>query len=79
MDPTLGTNLSVDNQAIFIFLCAFAALTRLSVTAADGGTLDTVFELERNRHLASLDQENRCGTFTFIKENMLREMQREVI
>ena len=43
MDPTLGTDLSVDNQAIFVFLCALSALTRSSVTAADGGTLDTEY------------------------------------
>ena len=35
LDPTLGTDLSVE------LLCAFPLLTRPSVTAADGGTLDT--------------------------------------
>ena len=39
MDSTLGTDLSVDHQVIF--LCASPATTRPSVTAADGGTPDT--------------------------------------
>ena len=41
MDPTLGTDLRVDNRATLVFLCASPLLPRPSVTAADGGTLDT--------------------------------------
>ena len=37
MDPTLDTDLNVDN--LIYFLCAFSALTRSSVNAADRGTL----------------------------------------
>ena len=41
MDPTRGTDLSVDNRATLMFLCASPFLTRPSVTAADGGIIDT--------------------------------------
>ena len=38
IELTLGTDLSVDSRATSVFLCAFSALTRSSVTAADGST-----------------------------------------
>ena len=41
MVPILGADLSVDNRATLVFLCASPLLTRPSVTAADGDTLDT--------------------------------------
>ena len=41
MVPTLGTDLSVDNRATLVSCCTSSVLPRLSLTAADGGTLDT--------------------------------------
>ena len=51
MDPTLGTDLSVDNRTTLVFLCAFLVLIRLSMTAADGVTLDTDRFLIRGMYL----------------------------